>query len=577
MANIDNWIGASSGTTNFWNDASNWSRNVPGNTSEVAITAPGTYTVIINTEATADQIKSLVLGDSSGIVRLTDNGSLSVTTDTTLDHSIFDAGAGATANMFGDLTLIGGSIVMDEGVLNVGGAVSGTDGHLDVDGGTAFAASLSGSNVYTLSLNGTLEIGAITSSDTTFTFGDSGSNTLLLDDSGAALSAAITGFGGNNVIDISSLPFSSNYTTQFSGTTLTIENGASPVFVFHDINNPGSFGIRDDDRGGTELTCFAAGTCIATPSGDVPVECLAVGGTVLTYRGEVSAITWIGKGTVLAPRGRRSVATHVIVRKDALSENVPHCDLHVTKGHSLYLDGVLIPVEFLVNHRSIIWDDRAQEVKIYHIELSTHDVLIADGAPAESYRDDGNRWLFQNANTGWLQPPKPPCAPVLTGGPVVDAIWRRLLDRSGPRSDLITTDEPDLHLLVDGHRVDGRILPGGVHAFRLRSPPAIVRIVSRADAQDKLGLTRDPRSLGVALRRIVLWRGPDVRVMEVDDSLLCDGFHAFEADNSFRWTDGDARLPAALFEGVFGICELQLDIACTAQYALSVDQPSVAA
>ena len=70
---------------------------------------------------------------------------------------------------------------------------------------------------------------------------------------------------------------------------------------------------------------------------------------------------------------------------------------------------------------------------IYHIELETHDVLVANGAPAESYRDDGNRWLFQNANPGWDLPPQAPCAPVLTGGPVVDAIWRRLLDRAGPR------------------------------------------------------------------------------------------------------------------------------------------------
>ena len=54
-----------------------------------------------------------------------------------------------------------------------------------------------------------------------------------------------------------------------------------------------------------------------------------------------------------------------------------------------------------MNHRSIVWDDRAQEISIYHVELLTHDVLIADGAPAESYRDDGNRWLFHNANSGW--------------------------------------------------------------------------------------------------------------------------------------------------------------------------------
>ena len=117
---------------------------------------------------------------------------------------------------------------------------------------------------------------------------------------------------------------------------------------------------------------------------------------------------------------------------------MPHHDFRVTKGHSLYIDDVLIPVEFLVNHRSILWDDRAQEVTVYHLELDTHDVLLANGAPAESYRDDGNRWLFQNANSGWHLPPKPTLRPVLTGGPIVDAVWRRLLDRDGPAARCAT-------------------------------------------------------------------------------------------------------------------------------------------
>jgi hypothetical protein len=67
-----------------------------------------------------------------------------------------------------------------------------------------------------------------------------------------------------------------------------------------------------------------------------------------------------------------------------------------------------------VNHRSIVWDDRTQEASIYHVELPTHRVLIADSALAESYRDDGNRWLFQNANSGWGLPPQAACVPVLT-------------------------------------------------------------------------------------------------------------------------------------------------------------------
>ena len=149
------------------------------------------------------------------------------------------------------------------------------------------------------------------------------------------------------------------------------------------------------------VLCFLQGTRIATSSGDLPVERLAVGDLVRTQSGQMRPITWIGVGRVLATRGRRSAATPVIVRKGALGDNIPQRDLHLTKGHALHVDGVLIPVEFLVNHRSILWDDRAQEVAVYHVELDTHDVLIANGAPAESYRDDGNRWLFQNANSGW--------------------------------------------------------------------------------------------------------------------------------------------------------------------------------
>ena len=180
--------------------------------------------------------------------------------------------------------------------------------------------------------------------------------------------------------------------------------------------------------------CFCAGTRIATPEGDVPVERLVVGDTVVTAAGAVRRIVWIGAGRVLVPRGRRNSATPVIVRKGALADDVPSSDLRITKGHSLFIDGVLIPVEHLINHQSIVWDDRTRQVEIFHVELENHDVLLANGAPAESYRDDGNRWLFHGDNAGWGQTPPPACAPVLTGGQQVDEIWRRLLNRCRQRS-----------------------------------------------------------------------------------------------------------------------------------------------
>ena len=320
---------------------------------------------------------------------------------------------------------------------------------------------------------------------------------------------------------------------------------------------------------GYDLNCYLEGTSIATPEGEIAVQNLDIGDRVLTIDGAVKSIVWVGFGRALAPRGRRSAATPIIVRKGALSDNVPYRDLYITKGHSLFLDGVLIPAEFLVNHRSIVWDDYAREVTVYHIELEDHDVLLANGAPAETYRDDENRWLFQNGPTSPSQMPKPPFAPVLTGGPIVDRVWKRLLDRSGAGPIPSLTSEPDIHLIVNRCRIDGTVQPNGALGFRLPPSPAEIRVMSRAAAQDELGLARDPRRLGIALRQIVIWKGYQPTVIEADDSRLSDGFHEHEPDNGFRWTNGDAVLPEAILAELKSACELELHIAATTRYRLA--------
>ncbi len=485
--------------------------------------------------------------------------------------------AGTTLTNAGELTLSDATLSDAGAVVNNGGIV--------LDPSTMIVGSLVGTGSVTIDAGATLGvIGTISSGETIVL---AGSGAYLDLQSPLSVAGSITDFGLGETIDLKGIAPGS---VSYSGGELLI-NGVPGFPLALAPGNTLQIGSSSD---GTDLTaiCFCADTLISTPSGQVKVQDLSAGDLVTTWRGQARPIVWIGTGAVLATRGRRNAATPVVVRKGALGDNVPTRNLRVTKGHALYVDDVLIPVEFLVNHRSIVWDDRAQEVKLFHIELQTHDVLIANGAPAESYRDDGNRWLFRNANSGWHLPPREPCAPVLTGGPVVDAVWSRLLTRAGPRPGLRLTDDPDLHLLVGGNRVDAASRLGA-YVFRLASRASLahassahassarassvipssacpfpVRIISRAGAPAELGLARDPRVLGVALRRIALHQAMRCRVIEAEDPVLAKGFHAFEPDNGLRWTNGDATVPAGLFDGFDGPMELVLHVGCTTQYPL---------
>lgn len=431
-------------------------------------------------------------------------------------------------------------------------------------GTIANAGTFIGFGQIAIDIGATWSVGGSIVAGETIAFG--GANAELILTSPAAVAATIAGFGPTDKIvlsgitDVTGLSFGAgNVLTvaESTGPGLTFNFNAQPALTFSAVN------------GSTEITvipCFLPGTRILTGRGEVAVETLVVGDIIVTRNGRTRPLCWIGQGRTMVAPGRRSAATPVIVRKGALADNVPNQDLHITKGHSLYLNDVLIPVEFLVNHRSILWNDNAREVTVYHLELDEHAVLFANGAEAESYRDDGNRWLFQNANDGWGQPAKPPCAPVLTGGAVVDAIWQAILDRSGPRPGLPLTDDPDLHLMVDGMRVDAAERHDGVRVFRVAGRPESVHIASREAVPAELGVARDPRPLGVALRQIAVRQGTRFVVLRADDARLMDGFHAYEAAEDLRWTNGYAALPAEMFARFDGDFEIVLHVVGMTRY-----------
>lgn len=546
--------------------------------SSAAVQFAAGYTNLLVVDPTAVFVGTVDGGNTIGATAAstlelagTSAGTLSGIGTQFIDFAQTTVDAGAYWTLTGTNTLAAGTTLTNAGTLTALDATLSdaglviNNGVFQIDPSTVTLNDLTGTGTVPIVGGSTLDILGTVAAGQTIVF-DAGGGLLGINPTGFA--GQIDGFTFGDTIDLTGVTDGVSAGI-VNGNTLQIErSGNPPVDLTLDpsVNYAGNSYLVSPEGAVTEVPCFLRNTLIRTDRGEVAVQDLAVGDCVVTLSGRIRPITWIGTGQVLVSRGRRCAATPIIVRKGALADNVPYRDLRITKGHELFIGGVLIPAEFLINHRSILWDDHQQTVSVYHIELATHDVLIANGAAAESYRDDGNRWLFRNANSGWDQPPKPPCARVLTGGPIVDAIWQRLLDRAGPRPGLALTGDPDLHLLVDGARLEAATPARNVYVFRLPRAPAMARIISRAAVPQELGLARDPRCLGVALRCVVVRQMTRFRSIEAADKLLADGFHAFEADNDLRWTDGCATLPAVLFDGFDGAVELVLKLGGTMRY-----------
>lgn len=145
--------------------------------------------------------------------------------------------------------------------------------------------------------------------------------------------------------------------------------------------------------------CFAPGTLIATPAGERRVEDLAHGDPVLTADGRIVPVKWIGHLTRSVHVHPVEVVCPVLIRAGALGENVPHTDLVLTADHALEIDGLLVNAGALVNGTSVVRVPKADlgdRVTYYHIETADHDVILANGCPAETFVDNVSRRAFDN-------------------------------------------------------------------------------------------------------------------------------------------------------------------------------------
>ncbi|WP_264713440.1 Hint domain-containing protein [Limobrevibacterium gyesilva] len=194
--------------------------------------------------------------------------------------------------------------------------------------------------------------------------------------------------------------------------------------------------------------CYTAGTRIATPGGDVPVEELRAGVSVLSVFGGTAEVVWVGRRRIDCrnhPRPER--VWPVRVRAHAFGPGLPWRDLLLSPEHAVHVDEVLIPIGCLVNGTTVV-RERVEEITYFHVELPQHDVILAEGLPAESYLDTGNRTAFEGGGPALDLHPDfaremweaGACAPQVRYGPILAAVRQRLSTQAAALGMTMTSE-----------------------------------------------------------------------------------------------------------------------------------------
>ncbi len=480
----------------------------------------------------------------------------------------------------GELVIGSGAVLQGAGFISVAnaGAILRNDGTIIAGGLTSngapsqigttldIGATLVGGGTYLVADGGTLRLASAVPNQARFGFIAGGT----LEESirvvtPTAFQGEVSGFYGSTRHVIlpgatamagSQLTYAEN-PDPTSGGTLSLSTSLGAVSFTVTGWHPGGFTAGADFFTGTVITavdaapCFAAGTMILTEAGERPVESLRPGALVPVLGGRLARIVWVGRTRVaLGRHPAPDSAAPVRIRAGALADGVPHRDLVVSPDHALWTDGVLVPAYLLVNDATVVREPAVGTMTYVHVELERHGLMLAEGAPAESYLDTGNRGQFAGEpGARGLHPDmtgdasarawdERACAVLSLGGPGVVAAHRRIAARARALGHALS-DDPALTVAADGRELGRIALPGG----RVLVPAGTGRVtlLSRSAVPQALDAAcRDGRRLGVAVAGI-RFAG---RQLALSGAAIGAGFHALDraGATALRWTDGAAEL-----------------------------------
>jgi len=329
-----------------------------------------------------------------------------------------------------------GAVVAQGGTLASFGTLQGTGQVLIGSQGTLFAAA---------GIAGSL---SVSFQPTSGAPGSSGSGTLELFASTAGFTGTLTGMQAGDALD-----FASGTVTRAAWTPPGPNDGGIGVL---DLGATGSvriavgsgvdpataaFAITADGAGGgsrvTMVPCFVAGTRLAMPGGEVPVESIRAGDLVLAGNGIWRRVRWVGRAHHAAAALRASPQLRPVrIAAGALGPIggvlAPRRPLLLSPQHAVLLPSrygdILVPAVALVDGKAVTRCLPAAGVTYIHVELDDHDVVRAEGAWTETYlaHSADSDLLFETPRQPATPDQTEPCRKRVESGPVILALRRRL-------------------------------------------------------------------------------------------------------------------------------------------------------
>jgi hypothetical protein len=551
-----------------------------GGTVSILGTVTGAGTEIL-TDGVVLNIGGLVVNDAPNFL-ITNNysvvdGSLVIAQTGTLIQEAdtsFDAANIGTASVLNNGLFVGESngavadVVLtfkNEGTIDV---ESGpfifsnlTNDHLvSVGSGAVFEASgaLVGNGLIELAGDATAAFAGSVASTQTIELSGAGNVVNILEP--ASMAADILGFTSGDTIDVDVRAEGFTYANNLL--TLTSSSGPEPgaTLGVMSIASPGglNFALIHESNGSTAIVdstvpCYVAGTLIETATGCLPVEDIRVGDLVRTVgpgSADTRPVRWVGRRTIDITRHPRPDDVRPIrIAAGAFGDGLPRRDLRVSPHHAIMVGDYLFEAWSLVNGATVVQETRTREVTYCHIELDSHDIVLAEGLPAESFLNRGHRHMFSersdDATVTALHPDFTSegdegfCLPVIrSGGPLAD-LRRDLIDRAVLAGFSLSEDiEFDIH--VNGRRLRPVAARGTrVYALPPNAEYVEIRSASALAFETSTGTIVDARRLGVALASVSLSMGQLTSAVDLEDQV----HHGlYPAADGAVWTNGCARI-----------------------------------